>query len=151
VAELIAAKQARGKSARYVGDLRARLARFAESFAVDISTITTGDVQRWLDALNLGPQSAKNFRTVLFTLFSFAEARGYIFKGGNPVADTEHISTNGGGAIEIYAPKEMTALLAHAPKAFLPVLALGAFAGLRTAEIQRLDWRHVDLAGGFIH
>jgi integrase len=30
------------------------------------------------------------------------------------------------------------------------VLAIGAFAGLRTAEIERLEWADIDLAGGFI-
>ncbi len=150
VAELIAAKEARGKSPRYIGDLRARLTRFAEAFVVDISTVATADVQRWLDGLKLAPQSAKNFRTVLHTLFAFAESRGYIFKGGNPVADTEHISANG-GKIEIFTPDEIAGLLKAAPVDFLPVVALGAFAGLRTAEIERLEWRDVDLAGGFIH
>lgn len=149
VAELIAAKEARGKSARYVGDLRARLTRFADAFAVDISTITTADVQRWLDGLKLAPQTAKNFRTVLHTLFAFAESRGYIFKGGNPVADTEQISANG-GAIEIYSPDEIAALLKAASPEFLPVVALGAFASLRSAETERIEWRDVDLAGGFV-
>ena len=32
----------------------------------------------------------------------------------------------------------------------LPMLAIGAFAGLREAEIQRLDWSEVDLARGHI-
>lgn len=150
VAELIAAKEGRGKSARYVADLRVRLERFANAFAVDISTITGPDVQAWLDRLKVAPQTAKNFRTVLYTLFSFAESRGYIFKDGNPVADTEGISTNGGAAIEIYTPAEMLALLNAASKSFLTVIALGGFAGLRTAEIERLEWRDVDLAGGFI-
>jgi integrase len=47
---------------------------------------------------------------------------------------------------------ELRALLeaaaAHAPEV-LPVLAIGAFAGLRDAEIKRLDWSEVDLARGF--
>jgi integrase len=151
VAELLAIKEARGKSSRYLADLRERLARFADAFAVDVGTVTTGDVQRFLDGLKLAPQTVKNFRRVLYTLFSFAEARGYIFKGGNPVADTEKVDTNGGGAIEIFTPAELTALLTAAPKAFVPVLAIGAFAGLRTAEIERLEWCDVDLAGGFVH
>jgi integrase len=149
VAELIAAKEARGKSARYLGDLSARLNRFAQSYAVDVSTVTTSDVQRWLDGLKVAPQTAKNFRTVLFTLFQFAEQRGYILKGGNPVADTESISANG-GAIEIYSAKEITELLQAASPDFLPVIALGAFAGLRAAEAERLEWADIDLAGGFI-
>jgi integrase len=150
VEELIEAKKARGKSARYVGDLSSRLTRFAEGHAVDISTVTTADVQRWLDSRKQAPQTARNFRTVLYTLFSFAEARGYIFKGGNPVAGTENITTKGGGAIQIYTPAEMAALLNAAPREFLPFVALGGFAGLRTAEIERLDWSDLDMAGGFI-
>ena len=149
VAELIAAKEARGKSARYLGDLSARLNRFAQSYAVDVSTVTTSDVQRWLDGLKVAPQTAKNFRTVLFTLFQFAEQRGYILKGGNPVADTESITANG-GAMEIYTAKEITALLQAASPDFLPVIALGAFGGLRSAEAERLEWTDIDLAGGFI-
>jgi integrase len=148
--ELIETRQARGKSIRTVNDLRSRLGRFAKAFAVDIGTITTADVQHFLDGLKLAPQTVANFRCVLHTLFSFAEARGYVFKGGNPVSDTEEIDTNGGGAIEIFTPSEMGALLKAAPMDFLPVLALGAFAGLRSAEIARLEWSAVDLAGGFI-
>ncbi len=33
---------------------------------------------------------------------------------------------------------------------FVPFLAIGAFAGLRTAEIHRLDWGHVDFGEGYI-
>jgi integrase len=150
VDEIVESKKARALSARYIGDLSARLNCFAKDFAVEVGTVTGPDVQRWLDGLKVAPQTAKNFRTVLYTLFGFAESRGYIFKGGNPVADVEHISANG-GAIEIYSPKEIAALLKAAPKAFLPVLALGAFAGLRAAEIERLEWRDLDLAGGFVH
>ena len=32
----------------------------------------------------------------------------------------------------------------------VPFLAIGAFAGLRTAEIQRLDWSKVNLSTGYI-
>ena len=92
ISELIAAKEARGKSARYVGDLRVRLKRFAETFAVGISTMTTADVQRWLDGLKLAPQTAKNFRTLLHTLFAFAQSRGYVFKGGNPLQKRKNFS-----------------------------------------------------------
>ena len=149
VAELLATKESRQASTRYLSDLRQRLSRFAEAFAVDIGTVTTGDVQRFLDGLKLAPRTVKNFRTSLHTLFQFAEARGYVFKGGNPVEDTEEIKANG-GAIEIYTAAEIAALLKAAPKTFLPFVALGAFAGLRTAEIARLEWHAVDLAGGFV-
>ena len=100
VVELIESKKARGKSIRYTDDLSSRLTRFAKDFAVDVGTVTGPDIQRWLDGLNCAPTTAKNFRRVLYTLFGFAESRGYVFKNGNPVKDTEQISASG-GAIEI--------------------------------------------------
>jgi integrase len=150
VAELIALKLARGMSADYTNDLRQRLTRFAKDFSsVDIYTIKTSDVQRWLDGLKLGAQSVKNFRTVLHTLFEFSETRGYIFKGGNPVVGTESVKVNGGD-IQIFTPDEIAKLLNAAAPDFLPLVAIGAFAGLRTAETERIEWRDVDTAGGFI-
>src|SRR5665213_380910 len=150
VAELIAAKEARRLSPRYLGDLKARLNRFAQSYAVDISTVTGPDVQQWLGRLKGSNQTVKNYRTVLFTLFKFAEKNGYIIKSSNPVADTDSIPVTG-GAIEIYTPADIAALLKAASVEFIPFLALGAFAGLRAGEIQRLDWEEIDLTGGFIH
>ena len=136
-------------SPRYIRTLRNQLARFAKDFACEVGNVTTADVQAWLDKLKCAARTVKGFRITLNTLMSFAEARGYIFKGSNPVAGTEAIVSNE-GAIEIFTPAEVAALLAAAPKAFLPVVAIGAFAGIRTAEIQRLEWSDIDLAGGFI-
>jgi integrase len=41
-------------------------------------------------------------------------------------------------------------LLAVASPEFPPCIAIGGFAGLCSAEIQRLEWSEVDLAGGHI-
>ena len=149
-AEFIENRKARGASRRYLEDLSSKLNRFAEAYAVDIAGVTAPDIQGWLDKLKCSPTTAKNFRRVLCTLFSFAESRGFIFKGGNPVKDVERIAANG-GAIEIYTPEEIADLLKAASKEFRPVVAIGAFAGVRTAEIMRLEWRDADLSGGYIH
>src|SRR5207249_2370535 len=53
----------------------------------------------------------------------------------------------------IFRVDELRALLDAATRLFpdvLPMLAIGAFAGLRESEIKRLDWRDVDLRRGFI-
>jgi integrase len=41
-------------------------------------------------------------------------------------------------------------LLEKADSSFVPFIAIGAFAGLRRAELERLDWREVDLQSGLI-
>ncbi|MGO8839072.1 MAG: tyrosine-type recombinase/integrase [Limisphaerales bacterium] len=145
--ELLQIKKARGASARYWKDLDCRLGAFAKSFQVDIGNVTTAQIQAWLDGLNLSAQSVTNFRRVLNLLFSFAIARGYAVD--NPVAGVEKVKVNG-GEIEIFTPAEIQRLLAAASPAFLPCLALGAFAGLRSAEIERLEWSDIHLAEKFI-
>ena len=41
-------------------------------------------------------------------------------------------------------------LLESAPAELVPYIAIGAFAGLRRAELERLDWKEVDLQSGLI-
>jgi len=144
VAELLAVKEARRKSPRYMGDLRSRLGRFAHAFQKDACNVTTAEVQTWFDSLRVEPQTLANFRRVVHLLFEFAVARGYA--ADNPVAGTERVEVRG-GEVAIYKPAELVALLQAASVDFLPCLAIGAFAGLRSAEIERLDWAAVDLAG----
>lgn len=150
VAEFLELKKNRGASPRYLKDLNWRLKeKFATDCTKEAANVTTADIQDWLDGQKLAPQHYRNFRTVLNTLFEHARARSYTFH--NPVEDVEKIKVPNGGSIAIFTPTEIGKLLAAASPEFLPVIALGAFAGLRTAEIERIEWRDIDLAGGFIH
>lgn len=148
--EMIAMKEKRGSGSRYLEDLRGRLGGFAKAFAVDVATITGPDVQSWLDGMKGAPRTVKNFRSNVSQLFKFAESRGYIARGENPVAQTEQIKTKNADAVTIFSPDELNRLIAAAPDAFKPVIALQAFAGLRSAEVARLDWRDVKLTKGHI-
>ena len=148
--ELIALKTHRKASARYLEDLKIRLAKLVERFAVRVDTVTTADVQEWLDGMSGAPRTIRNFRQTASGLFKFAEARGYIARGENPVTATERLKTKTADAIEIYSPVELARLLAAAPDSFKPVLAIQAFAGLRSAEVMRLDWQNVKLGRGHI-
>jgi integrase len=44
----------------------------------------------------------------------------------------------------------MSRLLDRAGEDVLPYLVLGAFAGIRTAEIIRMEWTEINFAGGYI-
>jgi integrase len=143
VAELLKVKKARQASARYLTDLRFRLKPFASDFKRDIGNVTTADIQEWMDGKKkLSSQSYENNRRVLHLLFKFAVARGYA--SDNPVGGVEKVKVRN-GEIQIFTPLEITRLLAAASPEFLPVLAIGAFAGLRSAEIERLEWSDIHL------
>ena len=145
VTEFLKVKGNRGASERYIDDLTGRLKRFETDCNKDCCNVTTADLQDWLDGLELAPQSYRNYRTVLHTLFTFAVAKGYAVD--NPVEGVEKLKVRN-GEVAIFKPGEIARLLDAARvnyPDFLPCLAIGAFAGLRSAEIERLDWQEVDL------
>ncbi len=88
-------------------------------------------------------------RIVLVACGNWAEGSGYLVKGGSPFpAMMQYKETK--SAVPIFAPEQIGSQLTKADDTLRPFLAIGAFAGLRTAELQRLDWREIDLDRGFI-
>jgi integrase len=148
--ELVKVKESDGASARYLGDLRNRLKQFATSFdGKPVAEITSTEIDNWLRGLSdsqtgkpLAATSRNNFRRVLMVAFNFAQDRGYCV--GNPVEKTakaKAIQTAPG----ILTVDETSRLLESAPEELVPYIAIAAFAGLRRAELERLDWKEVDL------
>jgi integrase len=150
VIELLAKWKSRGKSERYLNDIRSRLQNtFAQKFVCNIGSINTAAVQAWLDSMNFeSQQTYKNYRTLLHLLFGFAVRRGYAVD--NPVTEVERAEIRDTDEVGTYTPEEMAKLLSAASPEFLPCLAISAFAGLRSAEIERLEWADIDLAAKLI-
>lgn len=149
VKEMIAAKVGAGRSERYCHDLRARLGRLTLSFeGRKIGEITSGELESFLAGLGLAAQTRNTFRRDCRTLWSFAEKRGWV--SINAAARTERAKS-----IDkppgILTPQQAAALLAASLDPDLCAFhAIGLFAGLRVAEINKLDWRNVDLESGLI-
>jgi integrase len=133
----------------YQDDMRNRFSVFCETFG-DTGTrvLTSKQVEEWIFQLPLSSQSKENFRSRLGTLFNFAIRRGYIDKGKNPCEDIS--VTVRTAKKEILTVDQLRAVLAAASPDFLPLVAIGAFAGLRTEERVRLAWEDIDIARGFL-
>jgi integrase len=143
VEEFIASKQADGASERYLQDCRSRLRRFGRDFQTQIAHVKTGDLDTWLRGLRQSPRSRNNYRVLLVTMFRFARACGYLPRDRSTEADHIARAKDKGNPIEIYSAEEMQKLLTHADDHTLPFVALGGFAGLRSAEIERLTWESI--------
>jgi hypothetical protein len=48
--------------------------------------------------------------------------------------------------VEVFTPAALVELLCHTPERLIPFKVLGAFAGIRHVEIQRLQWEDVIVA-----
>jgi integrase len=148
VADLLAARTADGMSTRYLGDLRVRLGRFVQSFGEEmIAGISASRIDEWLRGLGVGPVTRNTYRRRLAVLFSFAKRRGYVSE--NPVANVERAKERE-TEIAILSVSELARLLECASSEMLPFWTIGAFAGLRRAEIERLTWNEIDSDAGVI-
>ncbi len=161
--EMIKAKRAEGCSERYIQDLESRCGKFAREFRRAIATIRGFEIRTWLQELTregskknkraprkpVTNRTRNNFRLCIQTLFSYAKAQQYLPTDWNDM-DLVPLWKVKDEEVEIFTPEEMSILLANAPDNLVPFLTIGGFAGLRSAEIERLDWSKVDLENGYI-
>ena len=150
VKRLLASKRAAGVSERHLYTVENRLNRFAAAYPErTLASFTLREVEQWLNALPMGAQSVNHYKATLHSLFAYGVKIGACV--ANPVAgiDSRKVVR---AAPSILSPAQLSALLiACADDAeMLAFVAVGAFAGLRRAEIERLRWEDVNLSRGFV-
>jgi integrase len=150
VRELLAAKQKDGLSRRYLQTLRSHLQRFAAAFPGSIAEVTTRSMEDWLREQSFGARARNNMRGSVVTLFHFARKQGYLPKGQPTEADDVALAKDVGGDVGILTPVELARILAHAPDNVALFVALGAFTGMRSSEMLRLEWKDINLERRFI-
>jgi integrase-like protein len=137
VAELLEAKRKDGRSEIYLRDLRNLLAIFSRDFGNrPIAGITVEELDNWLRALPGAPKTRTNFRTNIGVLFSYATKRRVL--DFNPVVHTAKPKLPENPP-EIFTVDELRSLLEAASRVapdVVPMLAIGAFAGVRDARNQ---------------
>ena len=79
-------------------------------------------------------------------LFGFAIGRKYLPKDALEEVEAVQQAREDHGEVEIFSPSEMREMLMAARPEVVPWLAIAGFAGLRSAELARLDWSQVNLA-----
>jgi len=132
------------KSRRYVLDMQARLHFAAKTFTANIADIKTAEMDKWLASMKKNTSRTKNnYRKAIRTLFRFGREKNYLPREAKTEAEFTTSYDLGSEEIGIYTPEQLEILLSRLSPRMLPFLAIGAFAGLRTAEISRLEWQHV--------
>lgn len=150
VTRLLASKRAAGVSERHLYTLDNRLTRFAADYPERaLASFTLRDVEGWLNALPMGAQSVNHYKATLHSLFAYGVKLGACV--ANPVTgiDSRKVVR---AAPSILTPAQLSALLTGCGEdgEMLAFVAVGAFAGLRRAEIERLRWEDVNLSRGFV-
>jgi len=145
VKRLVTEAEGNKRRDRTVKDLRMRLEQFAKTFGDrQLASITREDLAAWLNDPTLGARSRINYAVKASQLYNFAirnQWAEYNIAASIPRPTAEDAEP------EIFTPEQAARLLEHAADYdLLPYVALGLFAGLRSAELLRLDWSAVKLA-----
>ena len=152
-----------GLRPRSLGDLKVRLQKFAETFGEKaVTSISRPDADQWLRGLKrdngnaYSPLSRLHFKVVASGLFNWMIEREYAKL--NPFAQLS-ISRRGKTILRdsvlpgILQPDQVKNLLltaqAEVPSMVAP-LALSFFSGLRTSELQSIEWKDINFETGLI-
>jgi len=145
VKRLVAEAEGNKRRERTVKDLRLRLEHFAKSYGDrQLAGISREELAAWLNDPTLSPRSRINNSVKVSQLYNFAirnQWSEYNIAASIPRPTAEDTEP------EIFTPEQAARLLEHAAEYdLLPYVSIGLFAGLRSAELLRLDWSAVKLA-----
>ncbi|MFM8880166.1 MAG: tyrosine recombinase XerC [Verrucomicrobiota bacterium] len=149
VVEIVRDREANERSDKYIKDLVGRLSQFSKSFATTISSVSAAQVRTYIQNLKnadgspLASRSRENHRRLIVTLFEYAAQQGYVPR--DTAADIANIAAPRvvAGPTGIFAPNQIQQILAALTGTDRVICAVGAFCGLRTAELGRLRWENI--------
>ena len=146
VSEYLENKQGKGLSRRHLQDLKNRLGKFANFAGKETaSEIKPEQIEQWLQ--QFGGENHNNYLQRLHGLFNYGIKRGYLAENPTKAIDKVKVAQT---EPAIFAAELVEALLNAVPRRAVPYFAIGAFAGLRPREIERLDWADIHLEEGYI-
>lgn len=149
VSELIKDRRANGAGEYHLRILEGMLTKFADAHQTEIVSVDAPLIRAFLTNLPVVARTKNNYRQAIGQLFNFAKSNKYLPKDHEAldgVTEFREVPSE----VEIYTPSELSLLLTHAREDLQPFLCIAAFAGLRHAEICRLDWKDIRLTSGYI-
>jgi integrase len=126
---------------RYIRGIRNDLASFVTAHP-RLEATRAHDIRTYLAGLKVGPRRRDNILTEIITLYRFARTKdgGEVFPS-NELTEAEQVKRlNEPTDVTTYSPEELSLIFRFASAKWLPLFAIGAFAGLRPSEVVRLDW-----------
>lgn len=128
----------------HLRDIDARVPKMAAAFGeVRLRDLSKEHIQDWLDSLPLAPRSKTNYLRMLRQVINFGVSHDYLTKDPSsgvlcpPNKPTVHILTPGDYQQLVQGAVDMADHLTYW------WLVFGGMAGLRTSEIERLDWSDI--------
>ena len=153
VEELISVWRKKGCSAAYLQVQSSMLGALKKDLGErKVHTIMSLDLEKWIDGhADWSPRTRRNYQRSLSTLWEFTVRKKYANHNPLESLDDPILDNAPPGILTV---DQATALLKAAQAKregdMLACIAIGLFAGLRPAEIERLNWSEIDLNSSLI-
>ncbi len=123
-----------------------------------IRNLKIEDVILWIDALELRDRTKKNYLTSLTEIIKYSVQKQYIFDNILDSMTTyerkelfSELDDSEPGILTIEESERLIKTAYDHPElGMLPVVTLGLFCGIRTEELQKLEWKDVRAGEGFV-
>lgn len=140
-------------SGKYAYNRKLQLDRFADTFQnTAVSELSKEHLDKFIGSLDdFSAKSRNHYRAAVRQFLQWAVRKDYLTTTHRLFeADAMRPERANTAEIQFYTPREFAALLETADATLRPIIAIGGLAGLRTAELLRLDWADVWRVPGHI-
>jgi len=125
------------------------LKKFGRSFNKSLSDVSVTEIDNYIKGISSKGRTRNNHLRYIKILFKHAQEWGGFLPEGQTAASKINKYNEDAVAVEVFSPAEIRKLL-EAGGNLMPYLAVGAFAGVRCSEIQRLKWEDFDFESNTI-
>ena len=144
----LGAKRGRPLRQRSLDDLRARLSKFNLLFGSRLmKDLVAAEIESWLHREEWSLQTRQNYFRILHTFFEFATTKGY--RADNPMKGISKPCPDDSvpGVLSLVQCEKLLNAALDTEQEFelLGYVVLGMYCGIRSAELERLDWSAVDM------
>ena len=134
-----------GRNHSYIGHVRRALSDLEAEFGNRLIREFTGEeIREYLFGLPYGPITIKNKRTYLQGAFGWWEKQGWLSHNPMKRVESPQIQDKEPGILTVAEIRKLFRANEKVDPAICGLLALGAFAGLRTSAIARVDYHEID-------
>ena len=152
VTKYINSMESRGLSRAHIGPVKSRLVKFQKAMPGNLYDISVDMINEYLNKYE-NMRTRCNERITLHRLFTWCQTQGILPMDKDHVVSRSDIPKVKWEEPKIITPTDFEKVLwiaKHAyPETIIP-LVLGAYAGLRRAEITRLSYEDIDMRQGII-
>ena len=137
-----------GLSAGYIGSVASAMRGMLKRFSPDECDLPSGqEITAWLDEKYQSSTTKNSNLKILKVLASWAMREKLT---AHETITSVEFWKEPASEVQIYSPEELQLIMSKVPRSTIPFVTIGAFAGLRAAEVMRLDWVDINLERGFI-